>query len=318
MLSYNHIGIIGGGKWATALAHSLSKKIDNILICSRNQQVVDSINNNNINQIYLPELKLSSKIKASINYSLLNNCDLVFSVIPTQIIADFFSKNKIKSDIPIILCNKGIDIESKKFSSQLLSKIISNKIYVLSGPNFAKEIAQNLPAASILAGNNSPELIAISSLINHHDFRCYPSYDIIGTEICGAIKNILAIACGIFTAKKLGENAKATLITMGIKEIEILIKEFNGEISTIYNLAGIGDIILTCNSKLSRNFSYGINLIEQNKLDKDTVEGSHTVKAVIELANNLGLKLPICKMIYNIIYKDLDIDQAIKNLFLEI
>lgn len=308
------IGIIGAGKWATAIAHILSRNNIASIMWTRNEKVVESINKNNENEDYFPDHKLSELISATSNFQELNNCEVIFLVIPTQKVRELITKYDLNPEIPIVICNKGIEIESGKFVSQIVQESWQNETLILSGPNFASEIINDLPAASTLASSNIDIRHKIAKFLNNKFFRIYESEDKLGVEICGAVKNVLAIASGICAGKNLGENARAALITRGLHETGVLIAKLGGNIQTLNTLAGIGDIILTCNSKLSRNMTYGYYLANNKNSNEKTIEGLCTVQAIEAIRQKLLIEMPIAKIVYDIINKKISIDQAIEKI----
>jgi glycerol-3-phosphate dehydrogenase (NAD(P)+) len=221
----------------------------------------------------------------------------------------------------IVNASKGIEISSLS----LISKIINNhfprnSISILSGPNFAKEIATGKPTASLIASKSISDSKKISKLISSSHFRPYLSNDIVGAQICGAMKNVYAIGCGIITGKKFGDNAVASIISRSFAEISLVCKKLGGKPETLMGLSGLGDLFLTCSSDKSRNFSLGLKIASGKKTStllksKQTVaEGAHTVKAIHKLSKKLKIDLPINNEIYKILYLNKDIDKSISEL----
>lgn len=311
--SQNKVGVIGAGSWGTAVAHILSRNCNSVHIWSRNRAIIDDINNSHQNTKYFQNAKLNGNIIATNDIGFFYEADYIFLAIPTQSIRDFF-KTYSGFKGKVIICSKGIELKTLKFPKEIVEEFIRSEIYIFSGPNFAKEIINNLPAAADLVGNHGEEIMKIASLLNHKLFRTYISNDVLSVQICGAMKNVLAIACGICVGKNFGENAKAALITRGINEIISLIKAMRGDEKTINGLSGIGDIILTCNSTLSRNMSYGMALANNQIINDTTIEGIATAKSVYEICKKYEVIAPIFEEIYNIIHLNLDVDIAIDNL----
>lgn len=305
-MSQAKIGIIGSGSWGTAIAKLLANNGSVVKICSRNHEIISSINNTNTNKLYFPDIKLSPLISATSNISDLSNSDYIFVVIPTQVIRSFFEKNPIPTSIPLILCSKGIENSTLKFPSEIIDEILGNETLILSGPNFAKEIIIDLPAFSSLASNSMVHIKKLKELLDQPNFHIIGTNDKIGVQICSSVKNVIAIAAGMVVGMNLGENAKAALITMGILEINLLIKKLGGDSSTILSMAGIGDILLTSCSTLSRNMSFGINLARKINTDHITIEGYHNTKVLYKLASLLKLELPVTKAVYDVLYLNKD------------
>ena len=298
------IGVIGGGSWGTAISKLIANNGNLVKICTRNIEVLNSINNDNSNIVYFDDIKLSANITATTSTEDLFDCDYIFLVIPTQSIREFISANKLPKNIPLILCNKGIELDTLKFTSEIIAEKLDNPILMLSGPNFAREIMSDLPARANIISNNNDYHQEIIALFQQQNFNLESCYDLIGAEICGAIKNILAIGCGMIQGMKLGENAKAMFLTKGIEDIASIIAAKNGDNKTLFQYCGIGDIMLTCNSTISRNTSFGFNYVQNGKQVSKTVEGYETSKSAYMLIKKLGIKTPILDKIYNILYNN--------------
>lgn len=317
MSLYSNIYFYGGGAWGQALAISLAS-IDHssTLIVSdksREQEI-----NNHISKRF-PEIQLSNLITASTeNREELALSDLIF--ITTE------SKRVIKSIKEIVSFNDkaNIVITSKGFadnSGTLFNQIIkeqfpSIKLSVLTGPTFADEIAKNQPAAAIVASEDLTNAKSICQLFHNSNLRLYPSNDIKGASIAGAVKNIIAIGAGIIHGLGLGDNAKAALITRGISETSSLIEKLGGNPQTAFGLAGIGDMSLTCSGPHSRNMSYGIEITKDiNSKPRSLVEGLNAIEATINLSKKFDLDLPIVFAISKYINKEANIEETIRKLF---
>ena len=317
MSLYSNIYFYGGGAWGQALAISLASiGHGSTLIVSdkiREQEI-----NNHISKRF-PEIRLSPLIKASTeNREELGQSDLIF--ITTE------SQRVIKSIKEIVSFNNkaNIAITSKGFannSGKLFNEIIkeqfpSIKLSVLTGPTFADEIAKYQPAAAIVASEDLTNARSICELFHNSNLRLYPSDDIKGASIAGAVKNIIAIGAGIIHGLGLGDNAKAALITRGISETSSLIEKLGGNSQTAFGLAGIGDMSLTCSGPHSRNMSYGIEITKnRNSKPRDLVEGLNAIEATINLSKKFDLELPIIFAISKYINKEANIEETIKELF---
>ena len=317
------IGVLGAGAWGTTIANLLSKKNDEILIWAREEKIVKSINQSHINTEFLSGIKLNENIKASSNLSEFSNLNFLFVVVPAQYIGSTMKqlKNTLNTSCKIINASKGIDIQSLKLISEIIKEIFpKNKISVLSGPNFAKEIALGHPTASLIASRSIGQSKVISDLISSPFFRPYLSNDIVGSQVCGSMKNVYAIACGIISGKKFGENAVASIISRSFVEISLVCKKLGGKTETLMGLSGMGDLFLTCSSPKSRNFSLGLALAKGKstsrilKTKKTITEGAYTVKAIYKLSKKLKLDLPINNEIYKILYLNKNIDKSIREL----
>ena len=316
------IGVLGAGAWGTTIALLLSKK-NNVLLWANEKKVVQEINLKLKNDIFLKGVKLNKKIKATNNLNDFTKIDFLFVVVPTQYISITLKKLKgtLSKHCMIINASKGIEISSLSLISEIISNHFpKNPISILSGPNFAKEIASGKPTASLIASKSISDSKKISKLIGSSHFRPYLSNDIVGAQICGAMKNVYAIGCGIITGKKFGDNAVASIISRSFAEISLVCKKLGGKPETLMGLSGIGDLFLTCSSDKSRNFSLGLKIASGKKTStllkskKTVAEGAHTVKAIHKLSKKLKIDLPINNEIYKILYLNKDIDKSISEL----
>ena len=316
------IGVLGAGAWGTTIALLLSKK-NNVLLWANEKKVVQEINLKHKNDIFLKGVKLNKKIKATNNLNDFTKIDFLFVVVPTQYISTTLKKLKdtLNKRCMIINASKGIEISSLSLISEIISNHFpKNPISILSGPNFAKEIASGKPTASLIASKSISDSKKISKLLSSSHFRPYLSNDIVGAQICGAMKNVYAIGCGIITGKKFGDNAVASIISRSFAEISLVCKKLGGKSETLMGLSGLGDLFLTCSSEKSRNFSLGLKIASGKqtsthlKSRKTIAEGVHTVKAIYRLSKKLKIDLPINNEIYKILYLNKDIDKSISEL----
>ena len=316
------IGIIGAGAWGTAISNILAKK-QKVILWAKEKNVCDNINNNQENKRFLPKIKLSKKINCTTEINDVCYCDILFLVIPVQYLSGVLGKlkNSLNTKTIFVCCSKGLEMNSLKLPSQIVSSIFpKNKIAIISGPNFATEIAKGLPAATVVSSKNEEVSKKIANLIKSPTLRPYLSSDIIGSQIAGALKNIYAIASGIVVGKKYGENAVASIISRSFAEIATVAKSMDAKKSTLAGLSGMGDLFLTCSSKESRNFSLGIDLAKGKTLNEiiqkkfSIAEGAFTVRALKKLADKEKLDLPINEAVYRILYRKKNIDSAIQEL----
>jgi glycerol-3-phosphate dehydrogenase (NAD(P)+) len=305
--------VIGAGAWGTALANLLAKNSHQVFLSANRQEIVTEINTKNTNQKFLPNINLSPKIKAIQGFeSQINSADFVFIVTPSKNSAEIFtqiSQTKIQKNCIFVICSKGFEAKSLKLLSESFEQITKCKNFaVLSGPNFAAEVAQQFLTITTIAAKNKKLAEKIIFLLNNKTFQARYFNDPRTAEICGIIKNIIAIGCGICDGLNLGANAKAALVMKGILEIQLLCKALkaSGEIN---NAAGFGDIFLTCSSAKSRNNLLG-NLIVSKKNYEEilqetgkTFEGASSAAAVAALATKLKLKLDLCLAINQILTK---------------
>ena len=316
------IGVIGAGAWGTALANILAQK-QQVRLWAKEKSVCENIKKHRENKRFLPKIKLSKKINCTTGINSVSECEILFLVIPVQYLSAVLSKlkNSIDEKTIFVCCSKGLEMNSLKLPSQIVSSIFPrNKIAIISGPNFAAEIAKGLPAATTVASKQEEVAKKIATLIQSPTLRPYLSNDINGSQIAGALKNIYAIASGIVVGKKYGENAVASIISRSFAEITTVAKSMNAKKSTLAGLSGMGDLFLTCSSKESRNFSLGIDLAKGKTLNEiiqkkfSIAEGVFTVRALKKLADREKLDLPINEAVYRVLYRKKNIDLAIQEL----
>ena len=302
------ICIIGAGAYGCALAHVFSKKFD-VTIISRSFDTAQAINKFHRHPRIFPCIEFSEKIKCQSDYCNLEKANIILLCTPVsgvRVVCEHLSKLDTIKNVPIILCSKGVEINTEKFTSEIAEEYLSNPILVLSGPSFAEELVNNLPASVSLASKHKALCEELAEILTSSTFILYPNYDVIGTQICGAFKNILAILCGVFYGLNLGKSAIAYLITKALEEMRLLIKNLGGDPNTVDEVCGIGDIILTCTNEMSRNMSFGKFLAQGGTIDVwqgELVEGAYTTK-VIPLFQKQNINIPIFHMAYDIIYNN--------------
>jgi len=308
------IAIVGAGSWGTALGKVLAGKGYRVFLLARKEEVVSSINTFKENPFYLPGIKLPQGLSATLDpEEALKGAELVIWTIPSHALQENLSilKPWLK-EVKLHLSGiKGIDIATEKTPLTLLKEHLGeDRLYfVLGGPSFALEVAKGLPTAVVLAGPKGEIILKLQEVLAEKYFRVYRNYDPLGVELAGALKNVIAIASGICDGLSLGLNARASLITRGLIEIIRLGTRLGGKIETFYGLAGLGDLVLTCTGKLSRNYQVGFKLGEGKALNqvleevKQVAEGVKTVSVIKKLGETLSLSLPISEEVYNIIYK---------------
>lgn len=323
-VKYNKIGIIGAGAWGTALATACCRAGRDVLLWGRNHQLLDHINDRHENPIYLPDVKLPENLTATANMADIADCDLILIVTPAQFfrtILQGFKTHLNGRKMPLVLCSKGIEIETGAMLSTIAHEICpDNPVAILSGPSFAAEVARNYPTGLTLACDNLDMGMDIIQSIGSKTCRIYYSDDVTGAQICGAVKNVMAIACGIVYGKKLGDNARALILTRGLEEIWRLAAVMGAKRETLMGLAGLGDLTLTCSSVQSRNFSLGVALGEGQSLAdilatrKSVTEGIHTAAALSALAHKQNVDMPICYAANAILNEGLPLEKAIADL----
>jgi glycerol-3-phosphate dehydrogenase (NAD(P)+) len=316
-------GVIGGGAWGTALAQVCARAGLRTTLWAREPDVVAAVNTSHENTSFLPGVDLEASIRATGDFADLAGCDLVLAVAPAQHLRATLAAfaPHVPEGLRILLCAKGVEQGSLKLMTEVLAETIpSARPAVLSGPSFAGEVARGLPTAVTLACPDAGCAQDLADLIATPTFRPYYATDMIGAEAGGAVKNVLAIACGIVEGRGLGRSAHAALITRGFAEMTRLAVALGGEAETVAGLCGLGDLVLTCSSPQSRNMSVGLALgrgltLEQALADKLSVaEGVATAPAVRQLARKLGVSMPISEAIAAILAGEVDVDDAIRAL----
>jgi len=318
-----HISIIGAGAWGTALAQVLADAGRSISLYARASELAKAINGYGQNETYLSGIFLNNNIHATANIAeAVTGADIVLLATPTQFIRSALMelKSHLPSGVPVVSCAKGIEISTGKLLSEVAAEIIPEAPYgVLSGPTFAYEVARGLPTAVTFAVR-SDKAEQWAQALSSKTFRPYLSGDVTGAEISGALKNVIAIACGIVEGKSLGENAKAAVMTRGMAEIKRLGLKRGAEADSFLGLSGLGDLTLTCNSMASRNYSLGVMLGQGRKLanimaERNTVaEGVTTAKAIAQNAHKLQVEMPICGAIDKVLHHEADINAVIQGL----
>ena len=318
-----NVSVIGGGAWGTALAQTCAQAGRDVCLWAREDDVVDSINTAHENTRFLPGAKLHNHVRASGDLSDATKADIVLMVVPAQFTRSVLEalKTHIREGTPVLLCSKGIEQQSLKLMSDVLVHAMPQAIpAVLSGPSFAKDVVRGLPTAVTLACADAQIGRALMHAIGTRSFRPYLSADIIGAEIGGAVKNVLAIACGIVLGRQLGKSAHAALLTRGFAEMTRLGMAFGAQPETLRGLCGLGDLVLTCSSEQSRNMSCGLALGRGESLEdiyaKGTgvIEGAATAPALAALAAQKDVDMPISLAIAAILAGKVGIDEAIEGL----
>jgi glycerol-3-phosphate dehydrogenase (NAD(P)+) len=292
-------GVIGAGAWGTALAQMLASDGSGVLLWAFEPAVVAEVNDQHRNSLYLKDIALSPAIRATGDLTDLATCGALLAVAPAQHLA------RILADLPdhgqpLILCSKGMEQGTGRLMAEVaVDRGWSGPIAVLSGPTFAHEVACGLPAAVTLAAESMDRAQALAALVARSAFRPYASDDVVGAEIGGVVKNILAIACGVVDGAGLGQNARAALISRGFAEMVRYGQMRGGRLETLAGLAGLGDLVLTCSSTASRNFSFGQGLGKGESAasllaDRHTVaEGAFSAPVVAADAAARGIEMPI-------------------------
>jgi glycerol-3-phosphate dehydrogenase (NAD(P)+) len=319
--SLNHFGVIGAGAWGTALSLALTRAGRSATLWVFEPDLAASIAEKRENTAFLPGVRLPSDVCITNNLADLTSCNALVLATPAQHVRAV-CKNLAPHASPLtalVIAAKGIESTTHRLMSEIVSEVLpQNPVYILSGPSFATEVARNLPAALTLASEWGAENLALA--MASPLFRLYTTDDIIGTQIGGAVKNVLAIACGIVSGRGLGENARAALITRGLAEISRLGAALGARVETLMGLSGLGDVVLTCSSMQSRNMSLGFALGQGKKLDeilaerRCVTEGISTASATLGLARRHGVEMPVVSAVDMILRDKASIEESIKAL----
>ncbi len=323
MTEMQKITIVGAGAWGTALATCLRRAGRDVTLWARRAEVAEAINQQHQNPDYLPGVDLDPAITASDDLAVVGRADAVLLVTPAQQLRAILERlaGQLPAGCPLIVCSKGIEQSSGRLMSEVVAEVCpQNPVAVLSGPNFAKEIARGLPAATTLAVRDTELGASLVGALGSRTFRPYWSDDPMGAEICGAVKNVMAIACGIVAGRDLGDNARAALITRGLAEIGRLCLAKGGRVDTLMGLSGLGDLTLTCSAMQSRNFSLGFALGQGRALKAilseraSITEGVFSAQAIAHLAEELNLDMPITEAVNAVLHKSAKIEPVIEGL----
>ena len=318
--------MVGGGAWGTALACVLSEKSargEEVHLWSRNPEVVEAIKTSRCNKLYLPNITIPDTVVATGEWKGLKEASAVLLVVPAQfqrsVLRDL--RPHVTPQTPLVLCSKGIEVGSLNLMSEIANQELpQNPCAVLSGPSFATEVASGLPTALTLACTDESHGRRLVALLNRQNMRLYFTNDVIGAQLGGAVKNVLAIACGIVAGKGLGENARAALIARGHAELVRFAVALGARPETIAGLSGLGDLVLTCSSRQSRNMSLGARLGAGESLKeildhrRSVTEGVKSAEAIISLAVRHQVDMPICAAVAAILSGAGTVDQAIEAL----
>ena len=318
-----HIGIIGAGAWGTALALVASRAGRTTLVWAFEREVAADININHRNEALLPGIELDPSIRATGDLAEAAAADIVLLTVPAQFMRGVVAQlaPRLRAGTPLVICAKGIEVQTGALMSEVVAAALPRApCAVLSGPTFADEIARGLPAAATLACTDTVLGRQIVEAIGGSFFRPYLADDPIGAQVGGAVKNTIAIGCGIVTGRRLGHSARAALITRGLAEMARLAVACGGRAETMMGLSGIGDLTLTCNAEKSRNYALGVALGQGKPLAellagrRSVVEGVYTAAAVVKLARRIGIEVPISAAVNAILHEGAAIDATIEAL----
>lgn len=317
----SYIAVIGAGSWGTTLSCLLAEKGYDVSLWAFEKDLVDEVNRTGINSMYLPDITLPPGLKVTSNIEdATKQARYILNVVPTQFVRSVFTEavSYISKDAVIISASKGIEQRTLLTVSSILKEISSRQVAVLSGPSFAQEVIKRFPTAVTLATEDPSTGLLLQEIFNTSYFRVYTHTDILGVELGGALKNVIAIASGSSDGLGLGYNARAALITRGLAEIMRLGRAMGADQRTFSGLSGLGDLVLTCTGPLSRNYSVGVSLGKGMKLNdilsatKSVAEGVATALSAFELSQKHSVEMPIVEQVYKVLYKDKEPATAVR------
>lgn len=293
------LGVIGGGAWGTALAQVTARSESPVMLWAREAGVVDSINGARENSLFLPGIALSPAIAATGDLGAMAGCEALLVAVPAQHVRAVLSALP-ESAVPLVLCAKGIEAHTRLLVAEIAAEVQPGApLAILSGPTFAHEVASGKPTAITLAATDAALARRLAARLATPSFRPYLSSDVVGAEIGGAVKNVLAIACGVVDGAGLGQNARAALIARGFAEMTRFGVVRGARAETLTGLSGLGDLVLTCSSVASRNYALGVEL-GRGRAAADILagrlsiaEGAYTAPVLDEMARGMGVDMPV-------------------------
>ena len=321
------IAVVGAGSWGTAIADLLACKGYQVHLWAFEKEVRSQIEKFHENKLFLPDHTLSPNLSSSNDLTgVVSDKNLIVIVVPSHVMREVTQKmaGHLLSDTIIASASKGIEQKTHLTMSGVINETLpivkKDRLAVISGPSFAKEVAQKIPTSVTVACKNPATASLVQHVFSTAFFRVYTSDDIVGVELGGSVKNVIAIAAGMLDGLGLGLNTRAALITRGLTEIRRLGLHLDANPRTFTGLAGFGDLVLTCTGNLSRNYTVGIKLGRGKKLQEIlnemhmVAEGVKTAKSVYNFSRKLGVEMPICHEIYRILYEDLAPKKAVNRL----
>ena len=318
------IAIIGAGSWGTALAVIAARAGHEVALWSRDGEVVKSINQDRINSRYLTATAIPDRVSATNKLDdALDNASLVLLAAPSHAARKLLTEMtpELDDDAVVVSVSKGIETETGKRISEIVKEVAGSRAFVcLSGPSFAKEVVAGSPTAVVAASKDPAAARRVQNDLSFENLRIYTNADVIGTELGGSVKNVMAIAAGMTTGLGFGSNSVAALITRGLAEITRLARREGAHIETLMGLAGLGDLVLTCTGQLSRNRFVGEQLGKGIPLDEivssmnEVAEGVKTTRAVKQLADRAGLEMPITNEVNAVLYEGKSVRAAVAEL----
>jgi glycerol-3-phosphate dehydrogenase (NAD(P)+) len=320
-----NLSIIGGGSWGTALAIVLAPRFETVRLWVYEPDLAARICRTRENDVYLPEFRVPDSVAVSSDLEeVLRDAEIVLSVVPSHLLRSLYGRMLpyLRGSEFLVTATKGLENSTLLRMSQIIAEVTggSHPVVVLSGPSFAREVAKGDPTAVVAASTDSAAASQVQKAFSGPTLRIYTSKDPIGVEIGGSIKNVVAIGAGVLHGLGLGHNAMAALITRGLAEMTRLAVAMGGEPQTLAGLAGLGDLVLTCNGELSRNRTVGVQLAQGRKLEEITgamkmvAEGIKTTNAAVDLANRYSVEMPIARQMYEVLHGGASPREAIQRL----
>ena len=318
------VAVLGAGSWGTTLADLLARKGETVRLWAYESEVVESVNREHRNPVFLPQAELAPSLRAFGDpVETVAGAEVVLSVIPSHAVRSVVARlpKALGAGALVVSATKGIEPESLKLMSQVLEETLQTpRVAVLSGPSFAEEVWANQPTAVVAAARDPSTAAAVQKIFATSRFRVYSNQDVVGVELGGALKNVIAIAAGILEGLGLGNNPRAALITRGLAEMTRLGTAMGADPLTFAGLAGMGDLILTTCGALSRNRALGMALAqgqtlqEYNAAHRSVAEGANTARAAMKLAERHGVELPITEQVWAMLYEGKPPKQAVADL----
>jgi glycerol-3-phosphate dehydrogenase (NAD(P)+) len=306
------VAVIGAGSWGTALATVAGRAKHDVIVWARDEEIVRSINSAQKNCRYLTDTQLPTNVVATVDLAMaVEEREVIILAIPSHATRGLLQELKMLHDALLVGAMKGIEIDSGKRMSEVVGEVFGKgqtRYVCLSGPSFAKEVIAGHPTAVVAAGENDADCRLVQELFSFENLRVYTNPDLVGVELAGAIKNVMAIAAGMVSGLGFGANSVAALITRGLAEMSRLSLKLGAKTETLMGLAGLGDLVLTCTGSLSRNRFVGHELARGRDLQQicaemnEVAEGVNTTRAVTQLAQRVGVEMPITTEVYQVLY----------------
>lgn len=319
------ICVIGAGSWGTSIAKLLAEKGYKITLWARRKELAESINESRENKNYLPGIKLPETLTATSSPDCVKDNSIILFAVPSMYLRDILKQLPIPKEAIVAHLCKGLEENSGKFMSQVIQEELPNKFAVISGPNHAEEVAKQLPTATVVASDSEEVRNLLSKTFTTPYFKAYPHDDVMGVELCAVVKNVIALAIGICEGLQLGDNAKGSLLTLGLSEMGRIGKEFGAKRATCYGLAGVGDLIATCFSEHSRNRFVGEMLAKGKSMDQITkemhgmvAEGVKNTRILHEMCVSRNVEVPLLSQVYHLLYTKKNLRETIEELLAQV